>query len=205
MAKRLTEKQIKEVITLYNNGKSYPEISEITGVTRISISRHIANYKKGLPCAIKSKNDRKKDFVERIAKDRLTLSVSETAKKHGISEMYVKVLTLKHPNQANFYNPVRDYSKRNLNPTKKLGRPRTVVDNKKSKDASLEVMQKGHVKLQKGETILPTRIPKAQRSVPMYDSKNTIKFVDLDDPRSNEEIRSAWKEEQEKKLRSLAS
>ena len=66
-------------------------------------------------------------------------------------------------------------------------------------------MQKGHVKLQKGETILPTRIPKAQRSVPMYDNKNTIKFVDLDDPRSNEEIRSAWKEEQEKKLRSLAS
>lgn len=66
-------------------------------------------------------------------------------------------------------------------------------------------MQKGHVKLRGGDTIHESALKGAMRSVPMYDNKNTIKFVDLDDPRSNEEIRSAWKEEQEKKLRSLAS
>jgi len=66
-------------------------------------------------------------------------------------------------------------------------------------------LEKGFAKVHGGEKVFETKQPKAMRSVPMYDSKNTIKFVDLDDPRSNEEIRSAWKEEQEKKLRSLAS
>lgn len=66
-------------------------------------------------------------------------------------------------------------------------------------------MQKGHVKLRDGDTIHESALKRTMRSVPIYDNKNTIKFVEMDDPRSNEEIRTAWKEEQEKKLRSLAS
>ena len=66
-------------------------------------------------------------------------------------------------------------------------------------------MQKGLAKLRDGDTIHESALKGAMRSVPMYDNKNTIKFVELHDPRSYEEIRSAWREEQEKKLRSLAS
>ena len=195
MAKRTEQTKINKMAQLKGIGKSSKEIAEIIGVNRETVKRLLRN-----------RNPRKNTLMlyNQIAIDRTKMTANEVASKYGYDVSHIRKITSKHPLSDQFVRPCRGQGKRRSKTYKPLPKKKE-PKYKNIKDDALKVMEKGHVKLQKGETILPTRIPKAQRSVPMYDSKNTIKFVDLDDPRSNEEIRSAWKEEQEKKLRSLAS
>lgn len=185
------------------------------GISNLEIAKQIGLHPETVKRLLRRKIPFDRDRIKRIHSqlviDRLSMPLSEVAKKHNLNPNYISTLTSKHEKSKDFIRMetgVKRGTKKAPKPKKSTPKtttkPKKIVENK-DLITSLEKMQKGHVKLQKGETILPTRIPKAQRSVPMYDSKNTIKFVDLDDPRSNEEIRSAWKEEQEKKLRSLAS
>ena len=64
-------------------------------------------------------------------------------------------------------------------------------------------LEKGFAKVHGGEKVFAIKPKVEERPIRVTDK--LVIIVPLDDPRSNEEIRSAWKEEQEKKLRALAS
>ncbi|SEG75560.1 helix-turn-helix domain-containing protein [Sphingobacterium lactis] len=201
---RVTKEQTDLIVKLLSTNKTFADIARETKVSPMTVARYAEKISKGMPLKDLSRQTKRLQFIEQIAKERLTLTRIELAKKYGKDPSYLSKLLIGHPLEKDFKQS--DYRKRGSSCVPKATpKPLPKAKEKKDKEQSLEVMQKGHVKLQKGEKIFETKQPKAMRSVPMYDNKNTIKFVELDDPRSNEEIRSAWKEEQEKKLRSLAS
>jgi len=132
--------------------------------------------------------------VDRIEAIRSTFqelqSVSRTAERLGINYLTAQKYTADlrdKKERRNAYNIIKTQ--------KALASPVTLDQ------AS---MQKGYVKLQKNEKVLPNRVHKPKKSVPMFDSKNTVLFVDMDDLRSPEEIRSEWKIKQELSLKNLA-
>lgn len=181
--------KINKIIKLYSELASLKDISEKTEVNystvKTIIRREIGNKRPDTEYMIKVRKE--------VEFDRLTMTKAQVAEKFGKSIRWVTWVTQDSDLRDKFVN------------ARKLRESQGIGKTKRIEIKDRVPTEKGYIKLKPKEIILPTRIPKAQRSVPMYDNKNTIKFVDLDDPRSNEEIRSSWKEEQEKKLRSLAS
>ena len=187
--RNIPKHQIEVIITMYDGGASYTEISEATSVKYTTVKTIIRRNRE-----IRRPN---KDDISRVRQEvamlRHTLYATEVAKRLGKSVKWVYWITKDCDDQEKFLKYHRKKAVRAIGKTQRFEtKDRVPTD-------------RGFAKLKKTEKIFETKQPKAMRSVPMYDNKNTIKFVDLDDPRSNEEIRRAWKEEQEKKLRSLAS
>lgn len=187
---------IEKVVSLKNQGHSIKEIANLMERSVAGIGRILHLEEKRIKEGKPTHEEERRMLFEKVANARLNFSPAEVALQFGISLRHVFDLTKGHCNNKVFKRGV---------PIRTKPRKKNVIKKKDILEIDQNKMEKGHAKLQKGETILPNRTPKEQRLVPMYDNKNTIKFIDLDDTRSNEEIRSAWKEEQEKKLRSLAS
>ena len=192
----LKRETIERVVSLKNQGHSIKEIANLMDRSVSGIGRILHSEEKRIKDGKPTPEEERRMFCEKIANARLNFSPAEVALQFGISLRRVFDLTKGHRNHKVF--------KRGL-PIRTKPRKKNVVKKKDVLEIDQMKMEKGFAKVHGGEKIFDTKQPTAMRSVPMYDNKNTIKFVDLDDPRSNEEIRSAWKEEQERKLRSLAS
>lgn len=65
----------------------------------------------------------------------------------------------------------------------------------------------GHAKVTAKDKVFKSKVfnPSDYRKIKMNDSKNTVRFIRLTDPRTDEEVRAEWKDKQERKLKSLAS
>lgn len=187
--KNIHQSQIEVLLSLYDSGSTYKEISNETGINYTSVKTVIRRNRK---LGINIGNDLS-ELKKEVALHRHTMYASEVAKKYGKTSKWVYWMTKDSPDKDKFLVYRR---------TKAVG---ILGKNQRVEIKERVPTDKGFAKVKKTEKVFETKQPKAMRSVPMYDNKNTIKFVELDDPRSNEEIRSAWKEEQDKKLRSLAS
>ena len=77
---------------------------------------------------------------------------------------------------------------------------------KRDKTEMLSTIQKGHAKPMANEKVFqPVQRDESQyRLVPMHDSKRTVKMVHNDDPRTNDQIREEWRNQQEQLLKDLA-
>ncbi len=195
MKKKFTTEEIDLIVHLSRLGKSPIEITKETGINYSSVRSIIRRI---IGVADRASSEKRKMY-DQMAIDRLTMTSIEVGIKYGITTRYVNQLLQKHPEKGKF-KMIRQKADPKLK-----SRPNTRIKTKVTEPIDKPSMQKGHFKLQKNEKIFQTKQPKAMRSVPMYDSKNTIKFVELDDPRSNEEIRSAWKESEEKKFKNLSA
>ena len=177
------------IVSLYDSGSSYTMIANETGVKYSSVKTIIRRVRKlGRP-----KPNDMSELRTHISLCRQTMYASEVAKKYGKTSKWVYWMTKDSPDKDKFLVYRR---------TKAVG---ILGKNQRVEIKERVPTDKGFAKVKKTEKIFQTKQPKAMRSVPMYDNKNTIKFVELDDPRSNEEIRSAWKEEQDKKLKNLSA
>ena len=205
---------------LYYEGIPNVKIAEQVNMLRSSVhrivNRELERLSTGKPT--------REEYIQLLVESRKIMYLDEVSAKFGVSESSISNLTCNHPDAKQFKRRIREYTKKpkpikqpkpkimvksvsESKPTvkKSTSKPKPTIKKKDIKIIDQVDMQKGHAKLQKGETILPNRTPKEQRLVPMYDNKNTIKFIEMDDPRSNEEIRTAWKEEQDKKLKNLSA
>jgi len=214
MTKITDRERTAKIMSLHKRGYSNAKIAEEINMIRTSIyrivKRETEREKKGLPT--------REEYIKSIIEARKVMHLDEVAKKFGLTQSCVSNLTRKHPDTKLFKRRTREYtrkpkslkeekpkmtkkSKPKVFPKKEIKKPVIIPKTKPKKTEakqiipaiqSNEMMQKGHVKLQKNETVLPSRIRKAQRSIPIYDSKNTLIFVDEDDPRSNEIIRQEY-------------
>jgi len=181
------------IVSLREKGKSFKDISAELG---LQIGTVKAIYYRETPLARKQERKNKRlELINRIANDRLVLTLAEVSKKYGLTYDHISKLTRKHPLSKDF---VFDYKKSSI-PKRNL-KPIDNKDNRKAKQLkdkfeSLEGMEKGHVKLQKKENVLPTRSfnVKEQRHIHIP-SKNMTISVSKSDTRTNEEIINAFLE-----------
>lgn len=111
----------------------------------------------------KPKPNHKMQIIGMMAHDRLTMSAKEVAEKYGFSRNTVD-------------NWLRDH----------YMRPRF-------KRAGVEQkLQTGQAKLKYNEKVFKTRERGPQRAVKIHDNKNTMIFVDADDPREDFQIRDEY-------------
>ncbi len=83
---------------------------------------------------------------------------------------------------------------------------RTKRSEKRDKTEVLSTIQKGHAKQMRNEKVFEPiqRDERDYRLVPMHDAKRTVKMVRKDDPRTNDQIREEWRNQQEQLLKDLA-
>lgn len=203
MAKILTEHQIKSIFLLREKGLTYHEIAAQTGISRISVSRHITRGNKGLKPKRETNKEERQQLIDKMANDRITMRRYEVAKKYGMCDSNVGKLLANHPLQKQFLGKELRFDKKaktvkpNLIPIKEYPKLKPKKETKakqlKDKFESLEGMEKGHVKLQKKEKVLPTRSfnVNEQRHVHIP-SKNMTISVSKSDTRTNEEIINAF-------------
>ncbi|MVZ67411.1 hypothetical protein GQF61_16270 [Sphingobacterium sp. DK4209] len=202
MAAPIKKEIIKKLMEMHFDGVSKKVIAT-------TLSVHLETVKRVVRRELKRASDgvlTKQETYEQIANDRLTMSLSEVSAKYKIGKRQISEVTKDHPLRPRFFKPkpIRRPKEHNKEAKKPKLKPKPT---KKKKDVVVidqSVMQKGHVKLQKNEKILPNRVHKPKKSVPMFDSKNTVLFVDIDDLRNPEEIRSEWRIKQELSLKNLA-
>ncbi|MEI2271862.1 hypothetical protein OHD16_06875 [Sphingobacterium sp. ML3W] len=79
-------------------------------------------------------------------------------------------------------------------PVLKVSKKTKKIQSSPTKDQVLKKMNIGEIKLLKGEKVFKTRNHDItqQRSIPLGDLKNTVIFVKISDPRTDEEIRNAY-------------
>lgn len=208
MARKIPQESIALITQLCDQGLKIHEIVTKTGLSRITVARHVARHRRGELTITEQNALNQKKLADYMAKDRLTMSRGEVAEKYGVNQSWVHKLTADHPLAPQFKS-LRFREHRKENPAKEVKKPKLKAKpTKKKKDVSVidqNGMQKGHVKLKKNETVLPNRIHKPKKSIPMYDSKNTVLFVDIDCQKSHEQIRAEWRTKQEQSLKNLAS
>lgn len=112
----------------------------------------------------KPKPNYKMQVIEKMAHDRLTMSAKDVASKYGVSRNTVDNWLRDHPMRPRFMRA-------------------GVVEQK---------LQTGQAKLKDNEKIFKTRERGPQRAVKIHDNKNTIIFVDADDPREDFQIRDEY-------------
>lgn len=190
---------VRKIIELRKSGKKNKEVAEIMGLKYNKVkslaTKHLG-VKRNPPSHVQ---------CEIMANDRLTMTLSQVALKHGVSKRTVGRRTDRSPLKDKFKIHMSSNKNRVPKPIQakqKLVKPKIV---KAPKNGNIDLVSKGHVKLQKNENKFKTlhRNPSDYRSVSMFDSKNTIKQIRKDDPRTDDQIRSDWKSEQERKLKSL--
>lgn len=98
-----------------------------------------------------------------MAHDRLTMNAKDVSVKYGVSRNTVDNWLRNHPMRARF---------------KRAG-----VEQK---------LQTGQAKLKDNEKIFKTRERGPQRAIKIHDNKNTMIFVDADDPREDFQIRDEY-------------
>lgn len=207
MARRIPKEHIALITRLCDEGVTIHEIAQRTGISRITVARHSARHRRGDLTTTEANEIRQRELANNMAHDRLNMSRGEVAEKYGVNQSWVHKLTANHPLASQFKSLRFREHRKEIKP-KETKKPKLKPKpTKKKKDVVVidqSVMQKGHVKLQKNEKVLPNRIHKPKKSVPMFDSKNTVLFVDIDDLRSPEDIRSEWRIKQELSLKNLA-
>lgn len=131
---------------------------------------------------------------KKIAIDRLTMTVSEVAKKYNRTVRSVNRLTEDSPLKHRFKDD-KKVKRSRAAPENIISREsKSVKTNTPIKEDILLKMNKGEVKLQKGETVFKTKVHDVtqQRQISLHDPKNTIIFVKKSDPRTDDEIRSQY-------------
>ncbi|MDM1049491.1 hypothetical protein [Sphingobacterium hotanense] len=208
MARKIPQESIALITHLCDQGLKIHEIVTKTGISRITVARHVARHRRGELTITEQNALSQKKLADDMAKDRLTMSRGEVAEKYGVNQSWVHKLTADHQ-LASQFKSLRFREHRKDNPAKEVKKPKLKPKpTKKKKDVSVidqTGMQKGLVKLKKNETVLPNRIHKPKKSIPMYDSKNTVLFVDIDEPKCPDQIRAEWHEAQNKSFKKFAS
>lgn len=182
---------------LHSKGYTSKQIAEQVGYHYLSVRRAIRNE-------IARKTPRKdlNAIYEQMAIDRVTMTIHQVSEKYGYGLRHIRTVTRDHPLSDKFLRPKRGF------PEKQDKKPKSIrirKSTKPTKEDSMKVIQKGHFKLQKNENVFETKVRTEARSVPMYDSKNTVLFIKSSDKRTNEQIRKEWLEKREGELRRVAS
>lgn len=107
MATHLTKEQKETIIQLYKEGFKYFEISRKTGISRISIARHVGLYKQnkisGREAGLLKRKQERDILRKKILEDRFVMKRMDVAKKYNISEAYIGKLLKDHPLKDKFY------------------------------------------------------------------------------------------------------
>lgn len=153
------KEKVEKIIKLYNQGFKNKEIEKETGVLYGTVKAIISREVYGG----KPKPNYKKQVIEKMAHDRLTMNAKDVAVKYGVSRKTVDSWLRNHRMWPKF--------------------KRGVVEQK---------LQTGQAKLKDNEKVFKTRERGPQRAVKIHDNKNTIIFVDADDPREDFQIRNEY-------------
>ena len=199
------------------------EIAKITGVKYNTIKYYL--YRKNLIIPQRNLNI----YPDEVANMRLTKTVKQVAEHYKKTTCWVRKKVKDHPLKKDFCReimakpkPIKQEIKVPKTPkTKQVEKPvekpkpltkqvkkaitKSKTSHKPSKEESLEKMNKGEVKLKKDEKILSNRVfdRKQQREVKLKDIRNTSVFVNINDPRTDEEIRQHFADRGLKELESL--
>jgi len=199
----LSKEKIDLILKFDAEGKTNKQISEIINVPVSTVANNRARLKRGEPLKIELNKIKTQELADKVANMRLTMITRRVSEQLGFSASYINHLVKGHKLEKQFVKyrssfPMKDVKKRKLKQKPATKKKDVVIIDQSN-------MQKGHVKLQKNETVLPNRIHKPKKSIPMYDSKNTVLFVDIDCQKSPEQIRAEWRTKQEQSLKNLAS
>lgn len=177
-----------KIIELRKSGVQFQEISEQTGIsynTIKSICYRNGAYRQNVV-----------SMKKQMETDRLTMTSKEVAAKYN--------RTIRAVNQSTQDNPLKDkfkFPSGKPKPTKikkekviseKPKRKLKKIDKQSAgfKEDLLPKMNKGEIKLLKGEKVFKTKVHDItkQRQISLRDPKNTVIFVKMSDTRSDEEI-----------------
>lgn len=182
-----------KIIELRKSGVQFQEISEQTGIsynTIKSICYRNGAYRQNVV-----------SMKKQMETDRLTMTTKEVAAKYN--------RTIRAVNQATQDSQLKDKFKfpagKKPKPPKikkekviseKPKRKLKKIDKQPAgvKEDLLQKMNKGEIKLLKGETVFKTKVHDVtkQRQISLRDPKNTVIFVKMSDTRSDEEIRNQF-------------
>lgn len=98
MGKSISPKQIQEIFSLRNEGKSYAYISRKLGVSQPTVRNRYLKEKK----RIESGELSKEELAEAMATDRTKMFLKDVAKKYGYSERHVTYITIQSPLRDKF-------------------------------------------------------------------------------------------------------
>lgn len=210
----IPQEKVDQILSLKKQGYSTKDIAIETGVN-YNTARGIIWKKIG--GAKQFTKDEIEYLRQRMAEDRMEMCIGDVADKYGRTIRYISSATKDHPDRHLFKR--KKINKKQKNPevkVKKEIRPKKplIPNNTKKEHLKKEPklfrsdgMQKGHVKLKKEEKVIPTRkyTPSEQRAVPLNDGKNTLIFVNINDTRTNDEVRRAFIEKNEREYQSLKS
>lgn len=110
MAAPLKKEKVDQIISLAINKKTYKEISNITGVSLITVSRKVRAYNRGEVSKRELNKKKLQELKDKIAADRVVMKRYEVAKKYGLSESYIAKLINDHP-LSNKFIVKRNYDK----------------------------------------------------------------------------------------------
>lgn len=199
-----------EVLKLHKQGMRMYHIAQQVGITPRTVKHYIKLMTGEAPIIRKAKPYLTKEQKEQIAIDRLTMSISEVAKKYDRVERYITMVTANHPLKDQFVR----YKKKAVKPEEKKRKyqpkkaPKT-MEGAKSNKLSIDQskMQKGNVKLKAYERVFENKVYKKeeQRAVPLNDNKGTIVYVNISDQRTNDQIRKVFDDKEKAFAASLLS
>lgn len=177
---------IPEVAVMVNQGLTVKDAAKAKAIPYKTLYKWYAQYQRGEAIMDIEKRD---DGIVKMY--RSGLSIQEIASKVsmsfcGVRDILIRLGVVK----------VIEGSKRT----------RVAKEPKKDKVEILSQIQKGHAKPMPNEKVFQTvqRDENQYRLVPMYDAKRTVKLVRKDDPRTNEQIREEWRNQQIQLLKDLA-
>jgi len=185
--------KVKQIVSMHHQGFSNLEISRTTQIVyntvKTVIRREIYNDK--------ARSAESIDLHEQFARERLHLTAKEVAEAHGMSPRYVRHVTKDHPRKDKFKRARATTGIEKAKPDK-------LVRKKPVTEIGHDTVYKGFAKLKPNEKVYETREHRPKRAVPIRDIKNTIIFVDQDDPRSNDQIRTEYLARREELIKQLA-
>ncbi|GHE35069.1 hypothetical protein [Sphingobacterium griseoflavum] len=193
--KKTPQHKIDQILELVNQGITNMGISEKTGISYHTVKTIIH---KNIGPRNKRRNKDLDKLYSDIANDRLTMTLQEVAAKYGKTTRYIDHTTCRHPLRPQF---------KSNRPPRKVKKHSDIKRKKDINSIDHSRMEKGEVKLKKNERVFENRTfdKSLQRAVSLNDSKKTVVFVKSSDTRSDEEIRSFFRERNDKEIKELSS
>ena len=187
MSKPISPEKVEEIISLRKQGLINREISERTSVGLGSVKHYVRKHF-GVVKRITRKDLEK--VANEMAKDRLTMTLPQVSTKWQRSIRYVSMMTAKHPLNDQFIGRKKQAQRKPKTIKRKIPKSQAkdvIVDGQK-------YMNKGFVKVLKKEKVFDNRKfdQRNQRAISLGDSKNTVVYVNINDPRSTQEIRQSF-------------
>lgn len=110
MPKFLTQQDVDNIIRYRQEGLSYDQVSEKTGLHRSTVARKCREHENGVLSARQTSKQKIKDLVQKLVNDRFHMSRKAVAVKNKLSESYVAKLLCNHPERNKFYKNKTTYT-----------------------------------------------------------------------------------------------